>query len=233
MTKEQKADAVIYLFKSPIRAGFTNIIKARAYEENGKSMGEPRFDATFTLEPDSADLKQLQGLCVGMAKGMYPGKRLVARRLTQEELDSGDVVEISVPWKDGTKDADRAKEDGKDREWARGKILLKASSKYAPALSGVEGGKIVSYSDPNTRPTLEKLFYAGAYLVPYVQLHTYKARDQKPGGVSLWLNAVCFVKHGPRLSGGGGVNAAEVFKDYAGTVVTENPNGELDDEIPF
>ena len=223
-----------YAFQAPVRAGFSNIIAARQFQDKGKGKGDPRFDATFILEPDSADLKALKDLVIAEAKALFPDKRLIARRLTQEELDAG-AVEIAVPWKDGTKAADRAKEDGKDQEFFRGKIIVKASSKYAPALSGIEGGKIVEYTNPETRATLDKLFYSGAYLVPYLALHSYKARDDKPGGVGVYLNAICFIKHGPRL-GGSKVNAAEVFKGYAGTVSAADPGSNdsgLDDDIPF
>jgi hypothetical protein len=223
-----------YAFQAPVRAGFANIIAARQFQDKGKGKGDPRFDATFILEPDSADLKALKDLVITEAKALFPGKRLIARRLTQEEVDAG-CVEIAVPWKDGTKAADRAKEDGKDQEFFRGKIIVKASSKYAPALSGIEGGKIVEYTNPETRATLDKLFYSGAYLVPYLALHSYKARDDKPGGVGVYLNAICFIKHGPRL-GGSKVNAAEVFKGYAGTVSAADPGSNdsgLDDDIPF
>jgi hypothetical protein len=226
-------ELIAYTFQAPVRAGFANIIASRQFQDKGKGKGDPRFDASFILEPDSADLKALKDLVIAEAKTLFPGKRLIARRLTQEELDAG-AVEIAVPWKDGTKAADRAKEDGKDQEFFRGKIIVKASSKYAPALSGIENGKIVEYVNPETRATLDKMFYAGAHLVPHFTLHSYKAKDDKPGGVGVYLNAVCFIKHGPRL-GGSKVNAAEVFKGYAGTVNAADPgsNNELDDEIPF
>ena len=227
-------ELIVYTFKAPVRAGFANIINPRAFEQAGKPKGEPRYDATFILAPDSPDLIALKDLVIAEAKLLNPGKRLVARRLTQEELDAG-AVEISVPWKDGTRLADRAKEAGKDQEFFRGMVAIKASSKYAPLLSGVEGGKIVEYTDPAIRPTLDKLFYAGAYMAPHIGLHSYKARDDKPGGVGLYRNAVIFIKHGARL-GGQRVNAAEVFKGYAGTVSAENPGSNkdgFDDEIPF
>lgn len=232
-----KEDAVVYTFREPVRAGFCNIIAARKFEPKpGRPAGDPRFDATFILKPDSPDLLALKDLVVTMAKSLYPGKKLVTRRLTQEEVDDAGVVEITVPWSNGTRAADKAKENGKDMEFARDQFLLKASSKYAPALSAVENGKIVEYADPETRPTLTKLFYSGAFLVPYVQLHSYKSMgdDGKPGGVGLWLSAVCFVKHGPRLAGGNRANVAEVFASYAGKVSGADPTaGDMDDEIPF
>jgi hypothetical protein len=228
----EKTEVPTFAFTSPVRTGFSNIVTGRAFQ--GK--GDPRHDASFILEPDSADLTALKALVIAEAKKMFPGKKLVARRLTQEELDDKGTVEIQVPWKDGTKAADRAKQEGKDQEFFRGKIVVKASSKFAPALSGVENGAIVEYNNPEAFPLLaKKKFYAGSWVVPYVGVHAYKAMDEKPGGVGLWLNAVCFIKDGARTGGGKGVNAAEVFKAYAGTSTSVDPgSNELDDgEIPF
>lgn len=234
-----KTEQVTFTFTEPVRAGFLNVIEGRQF----KGKGDARFDGSFILEPDSADFVTLKTLVIAEAKKFFPGKKLVARRLTQDEINDGGFVEINVPWKDGTKLADAAKnavdDNGnpkpKDQEFFRGKIVVKASSKYAPALSGIENGKVVEYDKPETRATLAKTFYAGAYLVPHVALNPYKAQENKPGGVSLYFNAVCFIKHGAKLTGGKGVNAAEVFKGYAGKAVADNPgsNVELDDEIPF
>lgn len=232
-----KAEKVQYTFLSPVRAGFLNVVEARQFERNGVKIGDPKYDGSFILEPDSADLKALQTLCIAELRKLYPGKKLVARRLTQEEVNDGGTVEIQVPWKDGTKEADKAKnaEKPKDQEFFRGKVVLKASTKYATALSGIENNKIVEYNDPSTRPTLAKFFYSGAELVPSFGIHTYKAIDeQKPGGVALWLDAVCFIKHGEKIGGGGKrVNAAEVFKSFAGSVSATDPgsNSELDDDL--
>lgn len=228
-----KKEKTSYTFLSAVRAAFCNAVSPKAFEVKGQPKGEPRYDATFMLEPDSPDLKALQTLVVAEARLLFPGKKLVTRRLTQEEYDDGGVVEIQVPWKSGDREADKAKQDGKDREFFRGKIALKVSSKYPPSLSAVDKGKIVSFNDVETRPTLDKMFYSGAWMVPLVSLHSYKARDDKPGGVGLWIDALCFIKHDQKIAGGGKVNAAEVFKGYAGAVSAENPgsNDALEDDF--
>jgi hypothetical protein len=224
---QAKQEQVLYTFRTAVRAAFANVITAKAYKKNGKEVGDPKYDMTVLVEPDSADLVALKDLCISMAKQNNPGKKLVARRLTQEELDDGGVIEVNMPWSDGTKQADKAKTPDaagktKDREFMRGKQVIKMSSKYAPALSGIENGKVISYTNPETRGTLANIFYSGAWVAPLVALHYYKAEEGKPGGVSLWLNAVCFVKHDAKLAGVN-VNAAEVFAHYAGTVSAEDP----------
>jgi hypothetical protein len=231
---ENGKELTVYTFKEPVRMCYSNLVAARAFtpKKGSAPKGDPRFDATFLLAPDSPDLVALKDLVIAEAKAMFPGKRLIARRLTQEELDAG-CVEIAVPWKDGTKQADKAKAESpsKDKEFMRGFIVVKASSKFAPALSGIEGGKIVEYDKPDMRPTLDKLFYGGAFVAPHVALHSYPAKDDKPGGVGLYVNAAIFIKHGPKI-GGRSINAAEVFKGYAGTVSAEDPgSNDGDDEL--
>lgn len=201
---------------------FSNVLTPRAYEEKGKPKGEPRYDLTVIVAPDDPDLTRLKAEVIGELKKLYPGKVIVPRRLTQEELDRGDTVEVNVPWKDGTKEADKRKADGKDGEVFRGMVAIKMNSKFAPVLAAIENGKVVSYTDDATRPALKRIFYAGSYVVPYVKLHSYTAKDQKPGGVGLWPESICFAKHGEKL-GGQGANPAEVFKGYAGNITTENP----------
>jgi hypothetical protein len=225
---QAKADAIVYAFKGAVRVGFSNIVTAAAYKKDGQEKGDPRFDATFLLDPASPDLVAIKDLCIAELKKANPGKSLIPRRLSADEMANG-ALEVVVPWKDGTAAANIGKATSKDREFMRGQITLKASSKFAPALSGVENGKIVAYTDPNTRPTLTNFFYSGAWVVPYVQVHTYPAKGSptdsgyKPGGVSLWLSAVCFLKHDTKLAGAGQVNAAEVFAHYAGSVSTVDP----------
>jgi hypothetical protein len=86
-------------------------------------------------------------------------------------------------------------------------------------------------------PAAAKFFYSGAHLVPSFGLHWYKGDEGKPDGVSLYLNAVLFAKHGTRL-GGRSANAAETFKGYIGSISSEDPTGgaaanELEDEEAF
>lgn len=233
MTTSEKKEAIVYTFTTPIRAGFLNVIKARPFKSKGKEKGELRFDGSFIIPPDSPDLVALKAKIGDMLKAAHPGKKLVMRRLTQEELDSGSAVEVRVPWTDGTKEADKAKAANKNQEFFRGNVVLKASSKFDPALSAIESGKVVTYDNAETRPSLTRLFYPGAYFVPYLELNAYDAQDDKPAGANLRLKAVLFIKHGERI--GGGVNAAEVFKGYAGTASAVDPgsNATDDDEIPF
>jgi hypothetical protein len=118
-------------------------------------------------------------------------------------------------------------------------VLLKASSKYQPALSAIVNKQIVDFSTPESVATAAKYFYSGAWMVPSFGFHWYKGDEGKPDGVSLYFNGCLFVKDGTRLDRPQR-SAAETFKSYIGSISQEDPTGgatagadELDDEIPF
>lgn len=232
--KEKPAELT---FTQAVAVAFEAIINSRAFKKKGQEKGDPKYSGTFVCEPTSEDLKKLQAEVVKMLQANNSsGKKLKIGRLTEEQETAGTHVEVKVPWQDGTKYADKQKAAGKDAEWARGKVLVKATSKYQPALAAIEGGKVLEFSTPEAVATAKKYFYSGAYIVPSVGLHYYTGDEGKPDGVSLYFNAALFVKHGPRL--GGSRSASETFKGYIGSISQEDPTGgavegELDDEIPF
>lgn len=236
--KQQQED---FNFQSAHVVSYANIIQPKAFQKKGQAKGDPKYSALFIIDPENPDLKRLQAAVVAELKAKYPGKTVRARRLTEEEMNAGTFVEVSVPWRSGDKEADRlkAKNNGDDSKGTiyRGKVLLKASSKYQPALSAIEGGKVVDFETDEAKAKAAKFFYSGALLVPSFRFNPFDGDDGKPGGMSLYLNAVLFAKHGTRI-GGRQVNAAEAFKGYIGTISQEDPMGgkpadDLDDEIPF
>lgn len=236
-TEKQKAQD--FNFQTAHIGSYADIMEARAFAKKGQKVGEPKFACTFVIPADNSDLKKLKAEVTAMLSAKAPGKKFVTRRMTQEELDAGNVAEVQVPWKDGTKFADAEKAKGKDAEYARGHVLVKTSSKYQPALSALDGGKLIEFATPESIAQAKKFFYSGAFMVPSVGLHWYKGdgegENKKPDGVSLFLNAVMFAKHGPRL-GGRQANASEMFKAYIGSISQEDPTAgdeNLDDEIPF
>lgn len=241
MSNERPED---FNFNTAHVVSYANIMEPKAFEKKGQKKGEPKYSALFIIDPENSDLKRLKDAITAALKERNPGKTIRARRLTEEEMNAGTFVEVSVPWKSGDKEADKmkAKNNGDDAKGAiyRGKVLVKASSKYQPALSAIEGGKIVDFVTDEAKKVAAKYFYSGALLVPGFGFNPYDgdADGSKPGGMSLYLNAVLFAKHGTRI-GGRVHNAAEAFKGYIGTISQEDPTGgastgdELDDEIPF
>lgn len=230
MSDKAKEKAQDFNFQTAHIVSYADIMEARAF----KGKGDKKFGGTFVIAPDNADLKLLKAEINKMLVAKAPGKKFVLRRLTQEELDAGNVVEVQVPWKDGTKFADAEKAKGKDAEYARGHVLLKGTSKYQPQLSALINGKLVVFETAEAIAQAQQYFYSGAYLVPSFGLHWYKGDEGKPDGVSMYLNGVMFAKHGTRM-GGKRLNAAEAFKGYIGSISQEDTTaGEsLDEEIPF
>lgn len=237
MTTVEKGKPAEFTFSKAAPVAFEAIINPRAYKKKGQEKGDPKYGGTLVLDPTDEDLKKLQAEVSKMLQANNSsGKKLKIGRLTEEQETAGTHIEVRVPWQDGSKYADKQKAAGKDAEWARGKILLKATSKYQPALAAIEGGKVLEFSTPEAIATAKKYFYSGAYIVPSVALHYYTGDEGKPSGVSLYFNAALFVKHGPRFAGQR--TASETFKGYIGSISQEDPTGgaaenELDDEIPF
>jgi len=250
MTTEQKKQAD-FNFTTSHQVSYADIMEPRAYVKNGQKKGDPKYSGTFIIDPtpkmqtidgkdvDMSDLARLKRDCIALLNANNKsGKKLKIGRLTEEQEQAGTHIEVQVPWKDGTKEADKMKAKGKDGEAFRGKVLLKGTSKYQPALAAIENKAIIEFTTEEAKAGAKKFFYSGAYLVPSFGLHFYKGDEGKPDGVSLYLNAFLFAKHGPRL-GGRSANASETFKSY-GSISAEDPTGgapvegdDMDDEIPF
>lgn len=225
MTTVEKEKPAEFTFTVAVPTPFEAIINPRKYKKNGKEQGDAKYQGTFLLDPTSEDLKKLQAEVIKMLHANNSsGKKLKIGRLTEEQETAGTHIEVKVPWQDGTKYADKQKAAGKDAEFARGKILVKATSKYQPALAALVDGKLLEFSTPEAVATAKKYFYSGAFLVPSVGLHFYKGDEGKPDGVSLYFNAALFVKHGPRLVSSTR-SATETFKGYVGAISQEDPTG--------
>ncbi len=151
---------------------------------------------------------------------------MVGRALTQEELDAG-AVTVNVPWFKGEREMKRLADKGKakDGEIYAGKVLVKGSSKYRPALDAIENKKVISFTDDAAVAMAEKkYFYSGAWFVPTFGLNLYPAKGNDNGGVSLYFNGLLFVKGDSKL-GGRTHNPAEAYKGYLGNMSDEDPTG--------
>lgn len=224
-------------FTKPVLMTYANITEAKAFKKGGVEKGDPKYSAVFVMEPDHPDFVRLKSEVTALLQAKnVTGKKLKVGRLTEEQEQAKSHIEVQVPWKDGTAFADAQKAEGKDGEYARGKMLVKASSKYQPVLNALEGKKLLEFTTPESiAATAKKYFYSGAYGLPGVGLHWYKGDQGKPDGVSLYFNIIVFTKHGTRI-GGKTRSAAEAFKGYLGSIKDEDPTGgagtddnELDD----
>lgn len=239
MATEEKEKKPAFVFTNSLRSNWTNIVKARAFK--GKE-GSEKFGARFIIEPDAEDFQRLKKEVASLLQSKNPGKKFVMRRLTQEELEAGNVIEVHVPWTTGDAENKKSAANGKKEvEEYKGKIVIKAASKYQPAMGVIQNGKVVDLVTEEAKAGAEKFFYSGAWLVPAeVGLNYYPASsDGKPAGVSLYLNVVIAhpgKKGGDRIGGGGARSAAEAYSGYLGKISDEDPTAgadTLDDEIPF
>lgn len=222
--EKRKPGNARYSLTEPVVMTFPNLIVPRKFKgKGGKESGEPKFGASFVFKIDSADLKAMKVLAAKIAREKWPGRAL---------------TELAFPFSDGTKLADKGKQDHKDREFYRGGVVLTAHTgeKYPPKLSGFENGIVVDY-DGDAKKAAAGKFYSGVEVLAQFNLAVYNGVGNNPDGVTAYVNMVFTTNKGTRLSTG--QTAAEVFKSYIGTVSQEDPTAgqfvaeDLDDQIPF
>lgn len=218
---------------------YMNVAEAKAFARKGQPLGDPKFSASFVIAPEHPDFVAIKTAVFTLLKENLPGKKLVfGRRLTQEEANAG-AMEVNVPWRKGEEEIARLTEAKKDfkPEMYAGKMIVKASSKYQPALGILEKGGLKSLTtDEAIKVHKNSHFYSGAYYLPKFSLNFYAAKGRDPGGVNLFLDGVIFIKNGERI-GGKSRTAAEMFSGYVGKISQEDPTAGaadvLGDEIPL
>lgn len=214
-------EPAIFNLTSPAILAHPNLFTARAIGPKGKESGTPKFTASFILDADHPDLAAMKSLAAKVAKAKWPGR---------------DFKELKFPFTSGDKLADKRKAQGKeDGEFQRGKVVIKAKSKYEPRLAAIIPGRGVVDFEGDGRKANEKLFFFGAECLAQFNFSAYDGAGDNPDGVTAYLNLVLVTGKGKKLSGGG-VSAAEAFKGYVGTASDFDPSGSdigLDEEIPF
>jgi hypothetical protein len=209
-----------YVFTVPVRMPFGNLIVPVPVGRKGKAKGEPKYSGTFLLAIDGADLKAAKAKAAEVAKARWPGR---------------DLKELKFPFTTGDKRAEKSKAAGKDGAFFAGTVVLDARSKYEPRLAILEGKTVRDLEGAQRALEGKTKFYNGCFVVPQVNFVPYDGQAENgvgnPDGVTAYLDAVLWVKDGPRI---GGSSGAEVFKAYAGTVSGESATeGANDDEIAF
>lgn len=188
------------------------LFEARAFKRNGKDVGEPKFSGAFVLAADHPDVAALKAKALGVARAKWPGI---------------DPNSLAWPWVKGEVSADKAKAKNKNAEYARGKIVLTARSKFPPRLGGLEDGRIVDYETEAARALAKPKFYFGTEALFEVNFVAYDAiRDGERNGVNAYLNQVVTLNRGERLAGG--PSPSETFKGYAGSSTAEDPTSGAD-----
>lgn len=209
-----QAERHFYTLAAPARSLYINAVKARGAKlKNGKE-SEPKFDATVMLAPESADYAGIRAAIIAAAAEKWPGRQIGA------EIQGGT---FNVPFQDGNAHADKEKAKGKEKEAARGFKLLKASSKFQPTLSIIQGGAVVDLETPEAIAMHASKFYPGVIVGIEIELVPYdKVKDNENDGVSARLFKVITLNKGDKLGGTSGTGA-DTFKHYAGIVSDEDP----------
>lgn len=214
----------------PVLLSFPNLKEAKRVKRNGKETGEPKFSINLEFDPgdpaQAEELKRLKGVAAGVAKAKWPGKDIKGMI---------DANQFKWPFSEGNKLAAKAKEKGKERAWSEGKVVLNARSQYRPTLSILDGGKIIDLEDEAAiKAHCDKHFYTGTMVLAEVTFNAYDAIDDdgKPG-VNVYVNMVFAAKRGPKLTSGGR-SGADAFRDYVGTVTSEDPTaGMVEDDVEW
>lgn len=220
-----------YTTIEPTLTAHPHFIEATKFKRNGKETGEAKYSGVWCFEPASEDLANLKAKAAEAAKARWPGRPL---------------GELQFPFKSGDKEWEKrvaklkseGKEDDNRGDFMKGKVLMKASSKFQPKLSvWLPGAKApVELTDESAFKAHGGKFYFGVKSMVEVNFVPYDAvREGDKDGVTAYVQQVCSLNVGERLAGAR--SAAETFKGYAGKVSTEDPTAgkadTMDDEIPF
>lgn len=223
----EKMQTIPYTSAAPHVTAHPHLLEAVKFKRNGKETGEAKFGAVFVIEPDHIDLVNLKAKAVEAARLRWPGV---------------DLKTLQFPFKDGSAEADKrvaklkaeGKEDDKKGDFQRGKVLLKASSKFQPKLSIWPKGAAapIELTDEAAFKMHGGKFYFGVKALFEVAFQAYDpVREGDKPGVTAYLQQLCSTNEGDRLAGGR--SASEVFSGYKGTVSGIDPTKAGDDEIPF
>jgi hypothetical protein len=206
-----------YTFSAPQRALFLNVFDPKSFMKNGKPAGEPMYSATFAIAPDSPEVDPLKKAMVAAARAKWP---------------TVDLKSLHFPLQSGQKAAEKAAARGKDASIYKDVMILKTRSKFQPALAVLTGGKIVPLDTDTAKAQWKSKFYNGCYGGAMIALVAYEGDDDEKG-ITAYLQSFLWTKDGPRI---GGLDPAEAFKSYVGTVSNADPFGgeaPADDDIPF
>lgn len=228
----EKSQEGLFSFTAPVAFIWPALFEPRKFGKKGQEKGEPKYSSTILFPPDHPDFTAMKQRALAVAKLRWPGRDIAADYKARE---------LRMPWKTGDSELDRfvkkLTNDGKtydgSRDFLKGSVVLKATSKFQPRLSVIANGKIVDLEEGSFAAHKSK-FYSGVEGLAQINLVTYNAIDENAkDGVTAYLNLVLTLGKGAKRGGGTGPVASEVFKGYVGTSTEEDPTGGLDDEIPF
>lgn len=223
----------IYRVLRPVLLAYPSVITPRAFGPKNKPKGDPKYGGTFVFAPDHPDLKPIKDLIVKVARAMFPGGSL--KEMSFPISNGDDLIERQVAAL--VRQGKSATEQAAIREkfsWAKGKALLKASSKFQPALAVVNAGEIVNLDTEVLKTTNKGAFYFGVQALPEFNfIAGARTSADSKDYVTAYLNGLVSINTGDKIGGGGSL--AERFSGYVGTAKDYDPTAgaTTDDDIPF
>ena len=226
----EKVQAISYATVEATVMAHPHLLEAAKFKRNGKETGEAKFGAVWVFDPSSKDLENIKAKAAEAARAKWPGKSL---------------SELQFPFKSGDKEWEKrvaklkaeGKEDDGKGDFQKGKVLMKASSKFQPKLSvWLKGQKEpTELTDEGMFRIHGGKFYFGVKTLFEVNFMPYEpVREGDKPGITAYVQQVCSINEGERLAGGRA--ASEVFKGYSGKVSDMDPTAGasgMEDEISF
>jgi hypothetical protein len=217
---------------------YTNIVKPRAFEQNGKAMGDPTYSTEMIISAgDMGKFKRpndeggfddvsLAAVAAEVAKAKWP------------DISVKDAVatgKLGWPINDGDDLADKKVKKGKSEDSVaayRGNKIIRAKSnlEFAPRMYYSEEGKRkqINRGLESDEAKATQLFVAGSYA--YAEI-TIRATSYKDDYVTLYLNSIKYVRQGERL---GSASTMDRFDaGISGGEEDYDPTEGMDDDIPL
>lgn len=211
------ADKIKFTLTKPARMIYANVTKMSA--PRGILNAVPKYSATFGVEQEDFDLlvpvmiEAIKNETGGFTKpddyylAVLSSKKAIERTLAKAELDGQGKANAADIMK-------RAESRCELYEPYSG--ILTASSKFPVALAKVSKNAIidVGISEHELALAGEQMFYAGAYVVPALELQAYRKKtvDAK-AGITAYLQRCLFIKNGERL--GQSSSSAAAFANFS------------------
>lgn len=164
------------------RVSYPTLIDPRAH-----GTGKPKYSVSAIFE-DPTQLKGLKDAVIAAAKKEWPGAKVEDGKVFVENV-SGKMVEIKMPFKLGNE------EKPKDEAYADSEYMNISSYQGVPCVG------------PDKSPKEPADIYAGCYCKAAVTPSAYEVDGSK--GVTIYLNAIQFIRDGDRLSGDNGAAVSE------------------------
>lgn len=199
MADEKNQEGII--ITEPVVLMFPQFFEPKRVKRNGKEVGEPKYSVQMIITKANA-------------KALVKRAKEIAKAHFGNDLDG-----VVFPFKDGDKEAEKARSKGYNGDHYEDMVVLKASSKYPPGLCDRQGNDVI---DP-------KKIYSGIHARLELNFVAYDpVGEGGKSGVTAYFNSAIVWAEGTRLTG---KSAQDTFAEYMGKDTEKDVDD--DDEIPF